>query len=135
MILHHGVNLFPNYFAGDILENYCHNDDLINVARFLFAITIMLTYPIECFVTREVGIIRCNNNNYMDMVELGNCCNAILLIHRLKFSDISICVQTLTSNLFGYRVFPQLYNFAISADLPDLAFLCFSLSFIFLHIS
>ena len=41
-------------FVGDILENYCHNDDLINVARFLFAITIMLTYPIECFVTREV---------------------------------------------------------------------------------
>ena len=40
---------------GDILENYCHNDDLVNVARFLFACTIMLTYPIECFVCREVS--------------------------------------------------------------------------------
>ena len=42
---------------GDLLENYCKDDDLMNAARFGFAITIMLTYPIECFVTREVGIL------------------------------------------------------------------------------
>ncbi len=41
---------------GDVLENYCHEDDLMNVARFLFATTIMLTFPIECFVTREVSL-------------------------------------------------------------------------------
>lgn len=35
-------------------ENYCMSDDLANIARILFAITIMLTYPIECFVVREV---------------------------------------------------------------------------------
>jgi len=41
-------------FAGDILENYCYSDDLVNVARILFAVAVMLTYPVECFVTREV---------------------------------------------------------------------------------
>jgi len=41
--------------SGDILENYCYSDDLVNVARVLFAVAVMLTYPIECFVTREVS--------------------------------------------------------------------------------
>ena len=41
-------------FAGDLLNNYCWNDDLMNVSRLLFSITILLTYPIECFVCREV---------------------------------------------------------------------------------
>jgi len=41
-------------FAGDILENYCYRDDLVNVARVMFAVAVMLTYPVECFVTREV---------------------------------------------------------------------------------
>ena len=40
--------------SGDILENYCYSDDLANVARVMFAIAVMLTFPVECFVTREV---------------------------------------------------------------------------------
>lgn len=46
--------LFDQYFPGDLLENYCWDDDLMNISRLLFSITILLTYPIECFVTREV---------------------------------------------------------------------------------
>lgn len=42
------------YSTGDLLENYCWNDDLMNVSRISFSITILLTFPIECFVTREV---------------------------------------------------------------------------------
>lgn len=41
---------------GDLLENYCKTDDLMNVARLCFAVTIMLTYPLECFVVRHVSI-------------------------------------------------------------------------------
>jgi hypothetical protein len=40
--------------AGDLLENYCWDDDLINVARTLFCLTILLTFPLECFVARDV---------------------------------------------------------------------------------
>jgi len=43
-------------FSGDILENYCYRDDLVNVARIMFAVAVMLTYPVECFVTREVCV-------------------------------------------------------------------------------
>ncbi|XP_014674612.1 PREDICTED: putative sodium-coupled neutral amino acid transporter 11 [Priapulus caudatus] len=49
-----GYITFTGHTQGDVLENYCRRDDLMNAARVLFAITIMFTYPIECFVTREV---------------------------------------------------------------------------------
>lgn len=41
---------------GDLLENYCWDDDLMNFSRVLFSISILLTFPIECFVSREVRI-------------------------------------------------------------------------------
>lgn len=40
--------------SGDLLENYCWDDDFMNFSRLLFSITILLTYPIECFVVRDV---------------------------------------------------------------------------------
>lgn len=47
----------PNCFslAGNLLNNYCPDDDLANVARFIFAFTIVLTYPIQVFISREVS--------------------------------------------------------------------------------
>lgn len=44
---------FPS--TGDLLENYCWDDDLMNFSRVLFSISILLTFPIECFVSREVS--------------------------------------------------------------------------------
>nr|CAI5847889.1 unnamed protein product [Callosobruchus analis] len=49
-----GYGTFRAYSQGDLLENYCWNDDLMNISRLLFSVQILLTYPIECFVTREV---------------------------------------------------------------------------------
>ncbi|EFA05275.1 Putative sodium-coupled neutral amino acid transporter 11-like Protein [Tribolium castaneum] len=49
-----GYTTFTAYSQGDLLENYCWTDDLMNFSRLLFSIQILLTYPIECFVTREV---------------------------------------------------------------------------------
>lgn len=49
-----GYLTFTGLTQGDLFENYCRNDDLINVGRFLFGITVILSYPMECFVTREV---------------------------------------------------------------------------------
>jgi sodium-coupled neutral amino acid transporter 11 len=39
---------------GDIFENYCHKDDLMNLIRLLYAFIIMFSYPLESFVVREV---------------------------------------------------------------------------------
>ena len=47
---------FNDRTAGDILENYCKDDHLMNVARLLFCLTILLTGPIECFVARDLVI-------------------------------------------------------------------------------
>ncbi|XP_033103151.1 putative sodium-coupled neutral amino acid transporter 11 [Anneissia japonica] len=49
-----GYATFTGNTQGDILENYCYDDDLANAARLVFAITIMCTFPLECFVCREV---------------------------------------------------------------------------------
>lgn len=39
---------------GDLLENYCWDDDLINVSRLLFSLITLLTFPLECMVTKAV---------------------------------------------------------------------------------
>ncbi|OXB69262.1 hypothetical protein ASZ78_011382 [Callipepla squamata] len=39
---------------GDIFENYCKNDNLATFGRFCYGVTVILTFPLECFVTREV---------------------------------------------------------------------------------
>lgn len=49
-----GYVTFTGFTQGDLLENYCMDDGLAAWARLLFTITIMLTYPIECFVVRDV---------------------------------------------------------------------------------
>ena len=49
-----GYISFTGFSEGDLLENYCTSDNAALLARLLFGVTIMLTYPIECFVVRDV---------------------------------------------------------------------------------
>ncbi|XP_053452878.1 putative sodium-coupled neutral amino acid transporter 11 [Nycticebus coucang] len=49
-----GYLTFTGFTQGDLFENYCRSDDLITFGRFCYGITVILTYPMECFVTREV---------------------------------------------------------------------------------
>eukprot|EP00092_Neocalanus_flemingeri_P027919 GFUD01030312.1.p1 GENE.GFUD01030312.1~~GFUD01030312.1.p1 ORF type:complete len:446 (+),score=110.18 GFUD01030312.1:430-1767(+) len=49
-----GYITFTGFTQGDLLENYCWDDTLMNISRLLFCFVILLTYPIECFVCREV---------------------------------------------------------------------------------
>ncbi|XP_072900796.1 putative sodium-coupled neutral amino acid transporter 11 isoform X2 [Hemitrygon akajei] len=45
---------FTGYTQGDLFENYCKNDDWATIGRLLYGLTTILTYPVECFVVREV---------------------------------------------------------------------------------
>ncbi|XP_073702116.1 putative sodium-coupled neutral amino acid transporter 11 [Garra rufa] len=49
-----GYATFTGYTQGDIFENYCRNDNLATFGRFCYGVSIITTYPLECFVTREV---------------------------------------------------------------------------------
>jgi len=49
-----GYITFTDMSQGNLLNNYCPNDDLANVARFVFAFTLVLTYPLQVFAAREV---------------------------------------------------------------------------------
>ena len=63
-----GYLTFGGFTQGDIFENYCYRDDLINFVRLFYAIIIMFSYPLELFVCREVientffAKIKGNNN-------------------------------------------------------------------------
>uniref|UniRef100_A0A3P8TPG2 Putative sodium-coupled neutral amino acid transporter 11 n=1 Tax=Amphiprion percula TaxID=161767 RepID=A0A3P8TPG2_AMPPE len=50
-----GYSTFTGYTQGDIFENYCRNDNLATFGRFCFGLSIITTFPLECFVTREVS--------------------------------------------------------------------------------
>ncbi|CAG0879053.1 unnamed protein product [Cyprideis torosa] len=49
-----GYGTFTGFTEGDVMENYCWQDDLMTAARAIFCFTIMLTHPVEVFVVREV---------------------------------------------------------------------------------
>uniref|UniRef100_A0A8C6Z4Y4 Putative sodium-coupled neutral amino acid transporter 11 n=1 Tax=Nothoprocta perdicaria TaxID=30464 RepID=A0A8C6Z4Y4_NOTPE len=49
-----GYMTFAEYTEGDIFENYCRDDNLATFGRFCYGVTVILTFPLECFVTREV---------------------------------------------------------------------------------
>ncbi|XP_064023550.1 putative sodium-coupled neutral amino acid transporter 11 isoform X2 [Pogoniulus pusillus] len=48
-----GYITFTGYTEGDIFENYCRDDNLATFGRFCYGVTVILTFPLECFVTRE----------------------------------------------------------------------------------
>ncbi|CAF1156989.1 unnamed protein product [Didymodactylos carnosus] len=52
-----GYMVFGQSAEGDLLENYCHYDSLINMMRLMYAFNIMLTFPLECLVCRQVAEI------------------------------------------------------------------------------
>ena len=49
-----GYLSFNSLTQGDIFENYCHKDDLINVVRLFYSLIIMFSFPLELFVCRDV---------------------------------------------------------------------------------
>ncbi|KAJ3298808.1 hypothetical protein HK104_010256 [Borealophlyctis nickersoniae] len=51
-----GYIVFGSKTQGNILNNFPHDHALINVARVCFAMNMFLTFPLECFVCREVII-------------------------------------------------------------------------------
>ncbi|XP_023192315.1 putative sodium-coupled neutral amino acid transporter 11 isoform X2 [Xiphophorus maculatus] len=53
-VMSFGYTTFTGYTQGDIFENYCRNDNLATFGRFCFGLSIITTFPLECFVTREV---------------------------------------------------------------------------------
>lgn len=52
-----------SFFLGDVFQNYCRNDNLATFGRFCFGLSIITTFPLECFVAREVS----NPFSYSDL--------------------------------------------------------------------
>lgn len=81
-----GYATFTAYVQGDLMENYCWDDDLMNFARVMFSGTILLTFPIECFVTREVSVSILNHllntcQSYVQCSTFNNYLKIVLLCH------------------------------------------------------
>ncbi|KAL7749404.1 hypothetical protein RI367_005275 [Sorochytrium milnesiophthora] len=54
MLAWSGYWAFTDKTDGNILNNFAQDDLVINIARLCFAINMFTTYPMECFVAREV---------------------------------------------------------------------------------
>ncbi|KAG4076662.1 hypothetical protein HA402_001949 [Bradysia odoriphaga] len=65
-----GYATFRALSQGDLLENYCWDDDLMNFSRILFSISILLTFPIECFVSREIVKAQIDRSNGIESSDL-----------------------------------------------------------------
>lgn len=48
-----GYLSFGSFTKGDLLLNFPADDAKVNVCRFLLGVTMLLTYPMECYVTRH----------------------------------------------------------------------------------
>ncbi|XP_067266356.1 putative sodium-coupled neutral amino acid transporter 11 [Chanodichthys erythropterus] len=69
-----GYATFTGYSQGDIFENYCRNDNLATFGRFCYGVSIITTFPLECFVTREVI------SNVFFKGELSNTAHVIITV-------------------------------------------------------
>eukprot|EP00039_Didymoeca_costata_P012132 m.173657 g.173657 ORF g.173657 m.173657 type:complete len:137 (+) comp15391_c0_seq5:84-494(+) len=49
-----GYVVLGNSVCANLLDNFSEDDQFINAGRFFYGVTVMLTYPIEAFVAREV---------------------------------------------------------------------------------
>uniref|UniRef100_A0A671Q2M6 Putative sodium-coupled neutral amino acid transporter 11 n=1 Tax=Sinocyclocheilus anshuiensis TaxID=1608454 RepID=A0A671Q2M6_9TELE len=49
-----GYATFTDYTQGEVFENYYRNDNLATFGRFCYGVSMITTFPLECFVTREV---------------------------------------------------------------------------------
>lgn len=93
------------YASGDLFENYCRDDSLATFGRFCYGVTVILTFPLECFVTREVRI------NYILPLTMLIYINIIftLLIHIVAevsgWSVINIIISyTVTCNEYDIQI-------------------------------
>ncbi|XP_067891319.1 putative sodium-coupled neutral amino acid transporter 11 isoform X2 [Heterodontus francisci] len=90
-----GYGTFTGYTQGDVFENYCKNDNWATAGRFLFGITIILTFPIECFVTREVigNLFFAGNLSTICHVLVTVCIVAVATAISLAFDCLGIVLE------------------------------------------
>ena len=56
-----GYATFGNITDANLLNNYAPEDQLVNVTRIVFALTMLLTYPMEMFVARHCVLAMMNH--------------------------------------------------------------------------
>jgi len=71
---------------GDLLENYCWDDDLINVSRLMFSLITLLTFPLECMVTKAV----------IDQTIRGGTNSTLLPMSKKRHAIITISILVVT---------------------------------------
>lgn len=49
-----GYVIFTDNVVGNLLQNFCPCDALVNVARVAFIVGVITTFPLECFVCRDI---------------------------------------------------------------------------------
>uniref|UniRef100_A0A3Q3ARF3 Putative sodium-coupled neutral amino acid transporter 11 n=2 Tax=Kryptolebias marmoratus TaxID=37003 RepID=A0A3Q3ARF3_KRYMA len=90
-----GYSTFTGYTQGDIFENYCRDDNLATFGRFCFGFSIITTFPLECFVTREVvsNIICCRDLSKAEHVALTMLIVAVCTAISLAYDCLGVILE------------------------------------------
>eukprot|EP00158_Paraphelidium_tribonemae_P007889 Partr_v1_DN28387_c0_g1_i2_m78347 putative Solute carrier family 38, member 11 len=82
-----GYLIFGDKVEGNILNNFSHDSGIMTFARFLFGLNMFTTFPLECFVCREVitnyffrGQHLSYKQHFLMTAALTACCLMIALI-------------------------------------------------------
>ncbi|CAB4070029.1 SLC38A11 [Lepeophtheirus salmonis] len=113
-----GYFSFGSSVQGDLFNNYCWDDHLINASRTLFCIAIMFTYPIEIWIQRNQLLTNC--------LGVVLALNGILAAIPLAFIFPAICYLKLNGdNLTKVQKFPSVFLviFGISVAIIGIAVL------------
>jgi sodium-coupled neutral amino acid transporter 11 len=87
-----GFLTFAQSTQGDIFENYCHKDDLINVIRLLYAMIIMFSYPLESFVCRDVITNALAKSRHVDNIFIHVGVTLAIALSTILFSFLTDCL-------------------------------------------
>ncbi|XP_053185143.1 putative sodium-coupled neutral amino acid transporter 11 [Scomber japonicus] len=90
-----GYATFTGYTQGDIFENYCRNDNLATFGRFCFGLSIITTFPLECFVTREVvtNVLCCRDLSKAEHVAITLLIVAVCTSISLAYDCLGIVLE------------------------------------------
>jgi sodium-coupled neutral amino acid transporter 11 len=91
-------SIFTDKTKANILSNFPDENGVINIARILFGINMFLTFPMECFVCREVVFQYLWSHLYHPSVdltkeatELAHVTTTLVLVLSAMFIALSTC--------------------------------------------
>jgi solute carrier family 38 (sodium-coupled neutral amino acid transporter), member 11 len=99
-----GFLAFTDLTHANILNNFSENDTVINICRLLFGMNMFLTFPLECFVCREVIFQYLWGHMYHPEIDINHLTSPIIHIGTTLILVFSAMLISLASCDLGFML-------------------------------